>query len=92
MTDAPQPPTEVGPSPAPGSGRPAATPRLGRIALIVIVVVGLLWLGSWIAWAILVPDIEVHYRDHPGRHHDSPDHDGFNDGPNRLTGVPATVA
>jgi len=92
MAEVPQPPAEVGPSPAPGSGRPAATPRLGRIALIVIVVVGLLWLGSWIAWAILVPDIEVHYRDHPGRHHDSPDHDGFNDGPNRLTGIPASVA
>ncbi|HWO48355.1 MAG TPA: hypothetical protein VNM42_00715 [Solirubrobacterales bacterium] len=91
MTDAPSRP-QVGPSPAPGSGRPAATPRLGRIALIVIVVVGLLWLGSWIAWAILAPDIEVHYRDHPGRHHGRPDHGGFNDGPNRLTGIPATVA
>ena len=92
MADVSQAPAEVGPSPAPGSGRPAATPRLSRIALIVIVVVGLLWLGSWVAWAILVPDVEIRYRDHPGRLHHGPGHDGFNDGPNRLTGVQASVA
>jgi len=77
----------VGPSPAPGSGHPAADTRLSRTAIVVIIVVGLLWLAGWIAWAILAPDIEVHYEDHPSRHHD--------DGPNgrgRLTATPGPTA
>lgn len=78
----------VGPSPAPGSGRPATDTRLSRTAIVVIIVVGLLWLGGWIAWTILAPDIEVHRNDHPDRHRDDGTH-----GRGRLTAAPGpTVA
>lgn len=90
--EATPPPSEpgdhVGPSPAPGSGRPATDTRLSRTAIVVIIVVGLLWFAGWIAWTILAPDIEVRSDDHPGRQHD--------DSPNgrgRLTAAPGpTVA
>jgi hypothetical protein len=80
----------VGPSPAPGSGHPATKTRLGRAAIVAIIVVGLLWLAGWIAWAIFVPDIEIHYHHHPDRHHDHPDrhHDGIPGGGGRLTAIP----
>ncbi len=71
---------EVGPSPAPGSGRPATDTSLGRIGLIVIIVIGLLYLAGWVAWAIVAPDVEVkiHYHHH---HRDDSDPGG----PGRLT-------
>ena len=74
--------SHVGPSPAPGTGSPATRPRLGRVGIALIVVIGVLYFLGWIAWAIFGPSIEVEVRDHhnrPNRGQDEPR------GPGRLT-------
>ncbi len=75
---------QVGPSPAPGGGRPATATRLGRVGVTVIVVVGILYLAGFLAWSVFGPDVEVRIRQsHPGREHrDQPT------GPGRLTVAP----
>lgn len=73
-------PAAVGPSPAPGTGSPATRTKLGRIGVILIVVIGLLYFLGWIAWAVFGPDIDVEIREHRGR-----DEQTEPDGPGRLT-------
>jgi len=75
---------QVGPSPAPGSGRPATRTSLGRIGVIVIIVVGILYLAGFAALSVFGTDGEVKVRqDHPGRENrDEPT------GPGRLTLAP----
>ena len=75
---------QIGSSPAPGTGSPATKTRLGRTAVILIVVIGILYFAGWIAWAILGPEIEVevHYQREDGPEQSEPQ------GPGRLTLAP----
>lgn len=78
------PPEQVGPTAAPGSGRPAVDTSLGRFAIAVIVVVGLLWLAWMVVSIATAPDLHVRFRD---------DHHGRDDsgGPGRLTDTPSSL-
>jgi len=75
----------IGPTPAPGTGRPATNARLGRVGVIIIVVVALLYLTSWIAWAVFGPDVDVKIQYH---HHERDRDQREPHGPGRLTLAP----
>ncbi len=84
QTPAPAPPEQVGATPAPGSGRPAVNTSLGRFAIAVIVVVGLLWLAWMVVSIATAPDVHVRFRDNDHGRNDS-------GGPGRLTDTPSSL-